>query len=67
MHHLKFKFTGFFKVFTQICGCEIKNCVFCFTCILYGGDLHWTNSGINDLVHLSEKAKATFRPQVLLA
>jgi hypothetical protein len=46
-----------YSKYKWMCGCEIKNRVFCFTCILYGGDLHWTNSGINDLVHLSEKAK----------
>lgn len=40
-----------------ICGCEVKNRLFCFTCILFGGDIHWTSAGISDLVHLSEKAK----------
>lgn len=40
-----------------ICGCEIKQCLFCFPCILFGNDSNWANTGVSDLVHLSEKAK----------
>jgi hypothetical protein len=40
-----------------ICGCKIKNSFFCFPCILFGGDSKWTKSGVNDLVHLTDRIK----------
>ncbi|CAH2015728.1 unnamed protein product [Acanthoscelides obtectus] len=40
-----------------ICGCNIKNALFWFSCILFGGDKAWTEVGVTDLVHLSEKIK----------
>lgn len=43
-----------------LCGCNIKNAFFCFTCLLVGGgdcDPAWTSTGVTDLKHLSEKTK----------
>lgn len=40
-----------------LCGCEIRNSLFCFPCLLFGGDLNWTRNGIKDLNHLSQKMK----------
>ena len=40
-----------------ICGCGEKNALFCFTCLLYGGDNAWTESGVTDLKHLNDKIK----------
>lgn len=47
-----------YSKYSWICGCDIKNKLFCFTCVLFGGDVHWTSHGVSDLTHLSEKAKA---------
>jgi hypothetical protein len=38
-----------------ICGCEVKNALFCFPCLLFGGDAAWTKTGVTDLGHLPEK------------
>lgn len=43
-----------------ICGCSEKNAFFCFPCALFGADKEeklWRETGVRDLVHLSEKIK----------
>lgn len=40
-----------------ICGCNKKNALFCFPCLLFAGDKAWTEVGVTDLVHLTEKIK----------
>lgn len=44
-----------YKENSWICGCELTNKLFCFPCILFGGDKAWTEKGQNDLKHLSER------------
>ncbi|XP_078522463.1 zinc finger MYM-type protein 1-like [Lissotriton helveticus] len=34
-----------------------KNSLFCFPCLLFGGEVPWTKTGVTDLKHLSEKIK----------
>lgn len=41
-----------------ICGCEITNKMYCFPCVLYGGDEHWSEKGVDDLIHVWEKIKS---------
>ncbi|XP_030760634.1 uncharacterized protein LOC115885760 [Sitophilus oryzae] len=42
-----------------ICGCNRKNALYCFTCLLFGGgDKAWTQVGVTDLEHLTKKMKA---------
>lgn len=48
--------SNIYEKYSWLCGCKIKNRVFCFPCILFGGDLHWTVNGMCDLVHLNTKA-----------
>ncbi|XP_078530667.1 zinc finger MYM-type protein 1-like [Lissotriton helveticus] len=36
-------------------GCPLRNSLFCFPCLLFGGEFSWTNQGITDLKHLSEE------------
>lgn len=36
---------------------ETKNSLFCFYCILFGGEATWTNTGFRDMKHLSERIK----------
>ena len=41
-----------------LCGCELKNSLFCFPCLLFGGDTTWTKDGfrnINKLKYRIEK------------
>lgn len=40
-----------------ICGCPEKNALFCFPCLLFGGDKSWTFNGVKDLAHLSQSVK----------
>lgn len=40
-----------------ICGCNKKNALFCFPCILFGGDKSWTQIGVTDLKHFTFKSK----------
>ena len=45
-----------------LCGCPVRNAVFCFPCILFGGghsqsDFAWTVKGMTDLKHFSERVK----------
>lgn len=38
-----------------LCGCDEANTLFCFPCLLFGGDSAWTKSGVTDLRHLPQK------------
>lgn len=40
-----------------LCGCDKRNAVFCFPCLLFGGELVWTKTGMRDLNHLNERMK----------
>ena len=35
--------------------CDERKSLFCFCCLLFGGENLWTNKGCNDLKHLSER------------
>lgn len=47
----------YYKNTDWLCGCEIKNALFCFPCLLFGGEHSWTKTGMTDLNHLSERIK----------
>jgi hypothetical protein len=38
-----------------LCGCDVKNALFCFPCLLFGGDTTWTKTGVTDLGHFCQK------------
>jgi hypothetical protein len=40
-----------------LCGCDEKNTLFCFPCMLFGGEDVWTKSGFSDINHLADRAK----------
>ncbi|GBP98558.1 hypothetical protein EVAR_103899_1 [Eumeta japonica] len=48
-----------------LCGCEDSNKLFCFPCLVFGacagaggdGESVWTDTGVDDLAHLSIKVK----------
>lgn len=46
-----------YKKIQWLCGCEINNALFCFPCLLYGGDSQWTDSGFTRLNRLKENSE----------
>lgn len=40
-----------------MCGCDVNNVLFCFPCLLFGGEDPWTKHGVSDLQHLHDRAK----------
>uniref|UniRef100_A0A8C5PQW2 TTF-type domain-containing protein n=1 Tax=Leptobrachium leishanense TaxID=445787 RepID=A0A8C5PQW2_9ANUR len=40
-----------------LCASVSKEALFCFPCLLYGGDRPWTKFGVTDMKHLPEKIK----------
>ncbi|XP_063818962.1 zinc finger MYM-type protein 1-like isoform X2 [Pseudophryne corroboree] len=46
-----------YKNHEWLCGCDVQNALFCFPCLLFGGDAAWTDKGISDLKRLNEKIK----------
>ena len=38
-----------------LCGCQHYNALFCFPCLLFGGDHSWTIKGVTDLKRVNEK------------
>lgn len=40
-----------------LCGCDKRNAVFCFPCLLFGGEMAWTKTGMTDLNHLNDRMK----------
>lgn len=40
-----------------LCGCEITNALFCFPCMLMGGDTVWTNNGFSTINKMKEKTE----------
>lgn len=47
-----------------LCGCEQTNKLFCFVCVLFGGDETWSNKGTDDLAHIWEKLKSHEKSKV---
>ncbi|XP_053156922.1 uncharacterized protein LOC128347007 [Hemicordylus capensis] len=40
-----------------LCGSATQNALFCFPCLLFGGDKAWTETGMGDLTDLADKTK----------
>ena len=38
-----------------LCGCEVKNALFCFPCVLFGGDSTWSKDGFTKINKMKEK------------
>lgn len=45
-----------YEKYFWMCGCEIRNALYCFPCLLFGNQDSWSRNGIRDLGHLSEYA-----------
>ena len=44
-----------YKKHDWVCGCIQTNALYCFPCLLFGGNSAWTKCGISDLVYLQAK------------
>ncbi|XP_076049468.1 zinc finger MYM-type protein 1-like [Oratosquilla oratoria] len=42
---------------TWLCRCEVKNALFCFPCLLFGGDSVWSKDGFTCIKNLKEKTE----------
>ncbi|XP_053159028.1 uncharacterized protein LOC128347858 [Hemicordylus capensis] len=40
-----------------LCGCAARNALFCFPCLMFGGEKAWSRTGYRDLKHLADKSK----------
>lgn len=49
--------TSYYEQYDWLCGCDETKSLFCFPCLLFGGETSWTKTGITDIRHLSEKLK----------
>lgn len=50
--------SSMYNKYSWLCGCAEKNALFCFFCVLYGGEKSWTKDGYKDLVHIARSAKS---------
>lgn len=47
-----------YKYADWLCGCDVRNAFFCYTCLVMNVSDHvWTSAGISDIKHLGEKVK----------
>ncbi|XP_076048822.1 uncharacterized protein LOC143029777 isoform X2 [Oratosquilla oratoria] len=44
-----------YKKYKWLCGCDEVMALYCFPCLLFGGDSLWTESGVMDFEHLTQK------------
>lgn len=49
--------TDIYSKHLWLCGCDVKNELFCFPCLLFEGEELWTKTGMSDLNHLSDRIK----------
>lgn len=40
-----------------LCGCEIRNALFCFPCLIFGGDTVWAQNGFTNINKIKEKCE----------
>ncbi|KAK4882666.1 hypothetical protein RN001_005985 [Aquatica leii] len=61
--HRKFN-SDVYKKHTWLCGCTVKNALFCFPCLLFGGEELWTRLGTDDINHLSHRISKHERSKI---
>jgi len=42
---------------TWLCGCEVRNALFCFPCLVFGGDTAWTKDGFTNISKMKERSE----------
>jgi len=55
-----------YEEYNWVCGCSVRNALFCFPCLLFGSKDSWSNTGVKDLGHLKEYIKNTVRVKAIL-
>uniref|UniRef100_H3AGF5 DUF4371 domain-containing protein n=1 Tax=Latimeria chalumnae TaxID=7897 RepID=H3AGF5_LATCH len=58
--------TAWYEKKKWLCGSASRKSLFCFPCLLFGFEVAWTQTGVNDLKHLSEKNQEMLIMQVPL-
>ena len=48
---------SFYEKYNWLTGCNKTNALYCFPCLLYGGEPAWTSVGMTDLNHLTRNLK----------
>uniref|UniRef100_A0A8D0HC97 Uncharacterized protein n=1 Tax=Sphenodon punctatus TaxID=8508 RepID=A0A8D0HC97_SPHPU len=48
---------GWYEKKTWLCSSVSKNALFCFPCLLFGGEAVWTKVGVTNVKHLADKTK----------
>lgn len=46
-----------FDEYPWLCACDARNAVFCFPCVLFGGNRNWAETGITDLQRIEKQIK----------
>lgn len=46
-----------YKKHGWLCGCNVRNALYCFPCLLFGGEQSWTKLGMTDIHHLNDRVK----------
>lgn len=46
-----------YQTLKWLCGCDITNRLFCFPCLLFGGETTWTKSGFSNISRIREKSE----------
>uniref|UniRef100_A0A1B6EA54 TTF-type domain-containing protein n=2 Tax=Clastoptera arizonana TaxID=38151 RepID=A0A1B6EA54_9HEMI len=46
-----------YNKFSWLCGCPTRTALFCFPCLLFGGEDKWTKTGFKDLTHFAAGIK----------
>ncbi|KFM66864.1 hypothetical protein X975_00180, partial [Stegodyphus mimosarum] len=46
-----------------LCGYEVKNALFYFPCLLFGGDVTWTKDGFRNINKMKEKTEKHQKPK----
>lgn len=49
--------TEWYEKIKWLCGCINKNALFCFPCLLFGGDSVWIQSGFTNINKIKEKCE----------
>ena len=47
--------TNWYEKKDWLCGCEDRNALFCFPCLIFGGETSWAKTGFRNIARLKDK------------
>lgn len=56
-HSYRYFKNEWYRKVTWICSCPDRKALFCFSCLLFGGEASWTRKGVTDIKHLNERIR----------